>query len=38
MTVVKEVLAGKEQPKWVKTQEGVFPMETAAKEFPSRKY
>lgn len=38
MAVVKEVLAGKEQPKWVKTKEGVFPMETAAKEFPSRKY
>ena len=38
MAVAKEVLAGKEQPKWVKTKEGVFPMETAAKEFPSRKY
>ena len=38
MSVVKEVKAGKEQPKWVKTKEGVFPMETAAKEFPSRKY
>lgn len=38
MTVVKEVVAGKEQPKWVKTVEGVFPMETAAKEFPNRKY
>lgn len=38
MTVVKEVLAGKEQPKWVKTKEGVFPMEVAAKEFPNRKY
>ena len=38
MTAVKEVLAGKEQPKWVKTKEGVFPMETAAKEFPNRKY
>ena len=38
MTVVKEVKAGKEQPKWVKTKEGVFPMETAAKEFPNRKY
>jgi len=38
MTVVKEVLEGKEQPKWVKTKEGVFPMETAAKEFPNRKY
>jgi simple sugar transport system substrate-binding protein len=38
MAVVKEVLAGKEQPKWVKTKEGVFPMEVAAKEFPNRKY
>ncbi len=38
MKVVKEVKAGKEQPKWVKTVEGVFPMETAAKEFPNRKY
>ena len=38
MTVVKEVLEGKEQPKWVKTKESVFPMETAAKEFPNRKY
>ena len=38
MTVVKEVLEGKEQPKWVKTKEGVFPMEVAAKEFPNRKY
>lgn len=38
MSVVKEVLEGKEQPKWVKTKEGVFPMETAAKEFPNRKY
>ena len=38
MTVVNEVLEGKEQPKWVKTKESVFPMETAAKEFPNRKY
>ena len=38
MAVAKEVKAGKEQPKWVKTKEGVFPMETAAKEFPNRKY
>lgn len=38
MTVVKEVLEGKEQPRWVKTKESVFPMETAAKEFPNRKY
>jgi ABC-type sugar transport system substrate-binding protein len=38
MAVAKEVLEGKEQPKWVKTKEGVFPMEVAAKEFPNRKY
>ena len=38
MTAVKEVLAGKEQPKWIKTKESVFPMETAAQEFPNRKY
>ena len=38
MGVVKEVLAGKEQAKWIKTKEGVFPMDVAAKEFPNRKY
>jgi hypothetical protein len=25
-------------PKRIVTEEGIFPMETAAKEFPSRKY
>ena len=38
MEVVKEVKAGKELPKRINTKEGVFPMETAAKEFPNRKY
>ncbi len=38
MDTVKEVLAGKSQPKWIPTKEGVFPMEVAAKEFPNRKY
>ena len=38
MEVVKEVKAGKELPKRINTEEGVFPMETAAKEFPNRKY
>ena len=38
MEVVKDVVAGKQLPKRINTKEGVFPMETAAKEFPSRKY
>ena len=38
MEVVKEVKVGKELPKRINTKEGVFPMETAAKEFPNRKY
>ncbi|MBS1157142.1 MAG: lacI [Proteobacteria bacterium] len=38
MDIVKEVKAGKAQPKRINTKEGVFPMETAAKEFPNRKY
>ena len=38
MATAKEVLAGKQLPKWIKTEEGVFPMEVAAKEFPNRKY
>ena len=32
------VVAGKPVPKRIVTQEGVFPMEVAAKEFPNRKY
>ena len=38
MQAVKDVKAGKTLPKRIVTQEGIFPMETAAKEFPSRKY
>ena len=38
MSAVKDLMAGKALPKRIVTNEGVFPMETAAKEFPSRKY
>jgi galactofuranose transport system substrate-binding protein len=38
MQVVKDVKAGKPVPKRIVTEEGIFPMEVAAKEFPNRKY
>src|SRR5215470_11632599 len=38
MAAVKDLMAGKQLPKRIVTTEGVFPMETAAKEFPNRKY
>ncbi|WP_018605667.1 ABC transporter substrate-binding protein [Uliginosibacterium gangwonense] len=38
MDIVKQVKAGKQLPKRINTKEGIFPMETAAKEFPNRKY
>jgi simple sugar transport system substrate-binding protein len=38
MEAVKELKAGKTLPKRIVTKEGIFPMEVAAKEFPSRKY
>ena len=38
MTAVKDILAGKPVPKRILTEEGIFPMETAAAEFPKRKY
>ena len=38
MQAVKDLKAGKTIPKRIVTQEGVFPMEVAAKEFPNRKY
>jgi galactofuranose transport system substrate-binding protein len=38
MTAVKDLMAGKTIPKRIVTEEGVFPMEVAAKEFPKRKY
>jgi simple sugar transport system substrate-binding protein len=38
MKAVKDLMAGKTLPKRIVTEESVFPMETAAKEFPNRKY
>jgi simple sugar transport system substrate-binding protein len=38
MSAVKDLVAGKTLPKRIVTQEGVFPQEIAAKEFPNRKY
>jgi galactofuranose transport system substrate-binding protein len=38
MEAAKKLAAGEQLPKWIKTNEGVFPMEVAAKEFPNRKY
>ena len=38
MDAVKDLMAGKTLPKRIVTKESVFPMETAAKEFPTRKY
>ncbi|MFC5497317.1 ABC transporter substrate-binding protein [Caenimonas terrae] len=38
MKAVQDVVAGKPVPKRIVTQESVFPMETAAAEFPKRKY
>ncbi|MBT9490301.1 MAG: ABC transporter substrate-binding protein [Rubrivivax sp.] len=38
MQAVKDIKAGKTLPKRIVTEEGIFPMEVAAKEFPSRKY
>ncbi len=38
MQAAKDLKAGKALPKRIVTQEGIFPMEVAAKEFPSRKY
>jgi ABC-type sugar transport system substrate-binding protein len=38
MAAVKDVVAGKEIPRRIVTEESVFPMEVAAQEFPKRKY
>jgi galactofuranose transport system substrate-binding protein len=38
MAAVKEVAAGRTIEKRIVTEESVFPMETAAQEFPKRKY
>lgn len=38
MQIAADVVAGKPVPKRITTQEGVFPAEVAAREFPNRKY
>ena len=38
MAAVKDIKAGKAVQKRIVTEEGIFPMEVAAKEFPKRKY
>ncbi|HET7867569.1 MAG TPA: ABC transporter substrate-binding protein [Burkholderiaceae bacterium] len=38
MSAVKDLVAGKTLPKRIVTEEGVFPMEVAAREFPKRTY
>ena len=38
MELVKKVAAGEKVERRIMTKEGVFPMETAAREFPNRKY
>src|SRR5467141_3601794 len=38
MKAVKDLKAGKTLPKRIVTEEGVFPQEVAAKEFPNRQY
>jgi galactofuranose transport system substrate-binding protein len=38
MAAVKEVAAGRTIPRRIVTEESVFPRETAAQEFPNRKY
>ena len=38
MAAVKDLKAGKTLPRRIVTEEGIFPMETAAAEFPKRKY
>jgi len=35
---VKDLKAGKSLPKRIVTEEGVFPQEVAAREFPKRQY
>jgi ABC-type sugar transport system substrate-binding protein len=38
MEAAAKAAAGQPLPRWIKTIEGVFPAEVAAKEFPNRKY
>jgi simple sugar transport system substrate-binding protein len=38
MEAAKALLSGKTLPRWIKTNEGIFPADVAAKEFPNRQY
>jgi len=38
MQAAKDLLAGKTLPRWIKTNEGIFPADVAAKVFPTRQY
>lgn len=38
MQATKDLLAGKQLPRWIKTNEGIFPADVAAKVFPTRQY
>jgi len=38
MSAVEDLMAGKTLPRRIVTEEGVFPAEVAAREFPNRKY
>jgi ABC-type sugar transport system substrate-binding protein len=38
MEAAAKAVAGQPLPRWIKSIEGVFPAEVAAKEFPNRKY
>ncbi len=38
MEAAEKAAAGQTLPRWIKSIEGVFPAEVAAKEFPNRKY
>jgi galactofuranose transport system substrate-binding protein len=38
MEAAVKAKAGETLPRWIKSIEGVFPAEVAAKEFPNRKY
>jgi len=38
MSTAKDIMAGKPVPRNIQGKDGIYPMEIAAKEFPSRKY
>ena len=38
MSTAKDIMAGKAVPRNIQGKDGIYPMEIAAKEFPSRKY